>query len=72
MQRSFFGFYPLLRADALQVFHHVRHGDTVEVEDLASRQNGRKNLVLFGCGEDEDRMRRWFFERLQKRIEGRL
>ena len=72
MQRSFFGFYPLFRADALQVFHHVRHGDAVEVEDLASRQNGRKDLVLFGCGEDEDRMRRWFFERLQKRIEGRL
>ncbi len=72
MQRSFFGFYPLLCADALEVLHHVRHGDAVEVEDLASRQDGWENLVLFGGGQDEDRMRRWFFERLQKRIEGRL
>ncbi len=37
MQRSFFGFNPLLLADALQVIYHVRHGDAVEVKDLASR-----------------------------------
>ena len=36
MQRSFLRLNPLLCADALEVLHHVRHRDAVEVEDLAS------------------------------------
>ena len=54
------------------MLHHVRHRDAVEVKNLAARENGRKNLVLFRGGQNEHCVRRRLFQGLQKRIECRL
>ena len=72
VQRFFLGLHPLLRRNVLQVCHGIWHRDAVEVEDLATRQDGGKDLVLFSRGEDEDGVGWRFLEGLQKRVERRL
>ena len=52
-----------------QMIDGVRHSHTLEVINLASAEDGRQNLVLFGGGKDKDYMRRWFFQRLEKGVE---
>ena len=68
----FFRVHPFLSRDVLKVRHGVGYGDAVEVEDLATGQNRRQDLVLLRGGQDEHRMRRRLFQRLQKCVERRL
>ncbi len=51
---------------------HILYGDSVEVINLASRQNGREHLVLLCRGQNEHDIRRWLFKCLQKCIESRV
>lgn len=59
-----------LTGHIFEVPNDVLHGHAVEVVNLAARQDGGQQFVLFGSGEDEDRMSGRFFECLQKCIEG--
>ena len=68
----FFRVHPLLSRDVLKVRHSVGYGDAVEVEDLATGQNRRQNLVLLRGGQNEHRVRRRLLQRLQKCVERRL
>ena len=43
--------------------------DAAQVEALAARQDGDRHLADFGGGEDELRVRRRLFQRLQQRVE---
>ena len=52
----------LQRGDFRQPFGHVAHADALEGELLAARQDGSRDFVRFGGGEDEIRVRRGFFE----------
>ena len=47
-------------------------GYSTEVVPLASRDDGERDLVDFGCGEDEDGVAGRLFEGLQERVECRL
>ena len=48
------------------------HGHSLEVVDLAAREDGGQDLVLLGRGEDEDDMGGRFLQRLEEGIEGLL
>ena len=72
VQSSFFGFDSFLRANALQMCHHVRHSDAMEIKDLATRQDRGKNFMLFGCSQNKHRMRWRFLQRLQESVKRRL
>ena len=50
--------------------HYALNRHSVEVINLASAQDCWQNLVLLGCGKDEDGVCRRLFERLQKGVEG--
>ncbi len=50
------------------LFQHV-DADAPEVEALAARQDGDRQLVNLGRRENELHMRRWFLERLQQPVE---
>ena len=54
----------------LQMINRVADGHTLEVVDLATREDGGQYLVLLGGGEDEDDVCGRLFECLQKSIEG--
>ncbi len=43
-----------------------------QVKALAARQNGHGNLADFRGGEDEFDVWRWFFQRLEQRVESAL
>ena len=64
-----FGFDMFLSCHVLQMFYRVAYTDTIEVVYLATAQNGRKNLMLFGCSKNEDGVMRRFFQRFQEGIE---
>ena len=70
VERFGLGGNTFLCGDILQVLGNVGRGDTLEVIDLAPRQNGGQNLVLLGGGQDEDGVVGRLFERLQKGVEG--
>ena len=55
--------------DLPQMDHDLLDGDAPEIEALAPRENRGKNLVRLGRGKDEEGVGRWFFQRLQQRIE---
>ena len=71
-QRLFLVGDAFLLGHAFQVGDGVLNGHTLEVVDLASRDDGRQNLVLLGRGQDEDDVRRRLLERLQESVEGLL
>ena len=50
---------------------HVRL-DAAQIEALAARQDGDRDLADFGGGENELHVRRRLFQRLQQRVEGRV
>ena len=54
-----------------QMVDGVGDSHSLEVVDLTARQDGRQYLVLFGRGQDENHVCGWFFQRFQKRVEGR-
>ena len=72
VQRFLLSLHPLLRRNVLQVGHGIWHRDAVEVENLATRQDGGKDLVLFCRGQDEDGVGWRFLKGLQERVERRL
>ena len=67
-----FGLYAFALGHESQMFGDVVDGDALEVEDLATRQDGGDNLVLLCGGQDELGIRRRLFQRLQEGIEGIL
>jgi hypothetical protein len=60
----------LLAADAREVPDELLGVDASEIEALAARQNRHRNLANLSRGENELRVRRRFFERLQEGVEG--
>ena len=56
----------------LQVLCGIFNADAVEIIDLATAQDSRQYLMLFGSGKDENGMMRRLFQGLQKSIEGSL
>ena len=48
---------------------HIRNRDTVEVVDLTAREDGRKYLVFFRCGEDENNVGWWFLKCFEECVE---
>ena len=66
---------PVLDADALlgrdvaEALDDLGPRDPTKAIVLAARQNGRRDLVDLGGGEDEDHVGRRFLERLQQRVE---
>ena len=59
-------------ADLLQVPHHQRGIDALEIEADAARAHGDRHLVDLGGREQEFHVLRRLFERLQQAVEGRL
>ncbi len=47
----------------------VADSDALKIKNLAARKDGRKDLMLFGCRQDEDGVRRRFFKSFEKGIE---
>ncbi len=68
-QRGTVDFHVLLVRDVLQAADDVFLADGAELEPLAARLDGGGDLVEFGGGEDEVRVRRRFLERLEQRVE---
>ena len=56
----------------LQVVDGALHGHTLEVVDLATREDGWQYLVFLGSGKDKDDMSWWFLKSFEERIECRL
>ena len=61
--------YALLCGDIFEVADAILDADTVEVEDLAARQDRGNDLMLLGCRQDENRVCGWLFESLQEGVE---
>ena len=60
----------LLLGDETQARDHRLDGDAAEVKALAAGGDGGGDLVQLRRGEDENGVRRGFFERLQEGVEG--
>jgi hypothetical protein len=54
-----------------EVFDDECGGDTAQIEALAAGKDCRQNFFRVGCSEHELHVRRWFFERLEQRVERR-
>ena len=54
----------------LEVVDGVANGHPLEIVNLTAAEDGGKNLVLLGCGEDEDNVCRRLLKGLEKSIEG--
>ena len=72
LQGGFLSFDVFFLHNLLEVFDGILVGDPFEVEDLASRQDGREDLVFFRGGEDEYRVVWGLFQGLQECVEGLL
>ncbi len=59
----------LLRGDAGEYADHLHHGGAAEVEALAARQDGGRDLVRLGRGQHEDGVGRRLLEGLEQRVE---
>ena len=44
--------------------------DQAEHQALTAADNGRRNFVFFCGSQDEDHIRRWFFNGLEQSVEG--
>ena len=62
----------LMLTDVLQLLDDIGHGDAREIINLATRQDGRDDLLLLGGGKDKDGIFGRFFQRLEEGIEGSL
>src|SRR4051794_21274826 len=58
-------FFP---ADLHQVIYGILYGNTFKIKDLATTEDGWQDLVFFCSCQDEDGIRRGFFQRFQERI----
>jgi hypothetical protein len=68
-QRGAVDLHVLLVGDVLQAADDVFFPDLPELKPLAARLDGGRDLVEFGGGEDEVRVRGWFLERFEQRVE---
>ena len=59
------------RSNIRKMIHRIFHTDTIEIINLTTGKNGRKNFMLLRRGQDENSMTGRFFQRFQKRIECR-
>ena len=50
----------------------VADSDSLKIKDLASRENGRQHLVLFGGRQNKNGMRRGLLERFKECVERSL
>ena len=71
-QRIVLGGGVFVGGDGFEMACQQRHVDAPQIEALAPRQNGHRNLAHFGGGEDEFDVRRRFLKRFQQRVEGVL
>ncbi len=62
--------HALLAENGGEEADQIGSADAPEIEALAARQDGNRNLADFGRGENELHMLRRLFERLQQAIEG--
>ena len=60
----------LLPGDELQMLRDQIRGNPMQIETLATAQNGRQHLLRLGRGKDELHVLGRLFERLEQRIEG--
>ena len=67
-----FGGYAFAGGHVAEVRAHVGNADAVEVENLATRENGRQYLVFLGGCENEDGVSRRLLEGFEECVEGRL
>ena len=65
-----FGLKALLACDILEILSGITDGNTLEVKDLATRENGRYHLVLLGGSQDKDGMSGGFLQGLKEGVEG--
>ena len=72
VERFGFGGEALALRNVLQMAHHVGDAHAGEVEDLAATEDGGKDFVFLGGGEDEDGMGGRFLKRFQESVEGCL
>ena len=70
-QSRFVRLDPLLLGHVAQVLGDVPDRDTLEVIDLAAREDRGQDLVLLRRGEDEDGVAGGLLERLEEGVEGR-
>ena len=61
---------PIAGDDFSQTLDNFGDFDRCEVESLAARQHGDRDLVRIGGAEDELHVLRRLFQRLQQRVEG--
>ena len=66
-----FGLNAFFGSNGCQVIADVFYFNAVEVENLATAQDGWNNLVLFGGCQNENGVCRWLFECFQECVEGR-
>ena len=71
VQRLLVGRDTLCGGNIFKVFDRILDTDTVEIVNLAPRQNRRDDLVLLGGRQDENRMGGRLLQRLEERIERR-
>src|SRR5690606_4026602 len=72
VKRIIFCRYTFLFCDIGQVILGVGNGDPLEIEDLATRKNGRNYLVFFSGGKDKDRVLWRFLKGFKECVEGSL
>jgi hypothetical protein len=64
--------YPFFLSNGFQVWNDIGHLYPPEIENLAAAEDGWKDLVLFGSGQDEFGVCRGFFQCFQEGIESLL
>ena len=69
MQRLVIYGHPFLRRYHTEVDYDILDCDSVEIVGLATRKDGRQNLMFLSSREDEDCMRRRFLECLEEGVE---
>ena len=72
MKRLVIDGYTFVGSHHPEVLHNIFDRDPVEIVCLATRQDGRKNLMLFRRRQNEDSMCRRLFEGLEEGVEGSL
>ena len=57
------------RSNIRKMIHRIFHTDTIEIINLTTGKNGRKNFMLLRRSQDKNSMTGRFFQRFQERIE---
>src|SRR5690606_11263264 len=70
LECCFISVYIFFIADILEMLHRICRSDPFKVEDLATAEDGGKDLMFFGGSQNKNGKGRGFFKCLQKGIEG--